>query len=125
MKILAVDDSQTMLLLIRKTLDALGYSDAVYCDSTDAALEALEQQKIDLILLDWHMPGLTGLDCLRLIKNTVHLKAIPVIMLTVEEHPRSIQEALDSGASAYMVKPFNAEVFQKVLTEISANHSLQ
>ncbi len=103
----------------------MGYTDNIYCDSGDAALQLLETQSVDLILLDWHMPGLTGLDCLRIIKNTENTKAIPVIMLSVEEHPRSIEEALDSGAVAYLVKPINPEFFQNILEQITGNQGLQ
>ena len=121
MKILAVDDSKTMLSLINKTLTEMGYTDNLYCDSGDTALQHLEMEAVDLILLDWHMPGLSGLDCLRIIKNTENMKTIPVIMLTVEEHPRSIEEALDSGAAAYLVKPINPEIFQSTLQQITGN----
>ncbi len=121
MKILAVDDSKTMISLISKSLIDMGYTDNLFCGSGDEALELLEEKSVDLILLDWHMPGLSGLDCLRIIKNSENTKEIPVIMLTVEEHPRSIEEALDSGAAAYLVKPINPEIFQNTLQQITGN----
>ena len=118
MKILAVDDSITMLNLIKKTLTDMGYTDIILSQSGDDALEKLEQQPIDLVLLDWHMPGLTGLDCLRIIKNNDVMKKVPVVMLTTEDHPMSIQSARDSGASAYLIKPITPEHVDLVVKKI-------
>src|SRR3989339_1036701 len=91
MRILVVDDSATMRSIIQKELLALNEKDLVLCDSGDAALNELEKGGIALILLDWHMEGLSGLDVLRIVKHHPKTKAIPVIMLTVEEHARSVQ----------------------------------
>lgn len=125
MKIMAVDDSNTMLSLAKKALTDLGYSDLVLCESGEKALDSLEEQKVDLILLDWHMPGLTGLDFLRIVKNSDHTRNIPVVMLTTEDHPLSIQTAKDSGADGYMVKPLTAESFRDVIGKISEKFGLQ
>ena len=102
MKILVVDDSFTMRSLIKKTLTGLGYKDIVLCKSGEKALALLEKEKIDLILLDWHMPGYTGLDFLRIAKN-----------------------ALGSGADAYMVKPIDPTHFQEIIAQISEKYGLQ
>lgn len=114
MKILAVDDSITMLKLIKKTLTDMGYTDIILCESGNGALEILDQQSVDLILLDWHMPGLTGLDFLRIVKNSDAAKNIPVVMLTTENHPMSIKSAQESGANAYLIKPISPETFSLV-----------
>jgi len=118
MRILVVDDSATMRSIIQKELLALNEKDLVLCDSGDAALNELEKGGIALILLDWHMEGLSGLDVLRIVKHHPKTKAIPVIMLTVEEHARSVQEALDSGADDYMVKPLNPALLKDKLEKI-------
>lgn len=125
MKIMAVDDSNTMLSIAKKVLTDFGYSDLVLCESGEKALDFLEKQKVDLILLDWHMPGLTGLDFLKIVKNSDHTKDIPVIMLTTEDHPLSIQTAKDSGADGYIIKPINAESFQDAVGKISEKYGLQ
>lgn len=119
MKILAIDDSPTMLALIKKTLSEMGYTDLELCDSAESALLLLEKQTFQVILLDWHMPGYSGLDFLRIIKNTESTKHIPVIMLTVEEHPRSIAEAFASGVDGYLVKPINPEMFKTLIGRIT------
>ncbi len=118
MKILAVDDSITMLNLIKKTLTDLGYTDILICESGDDALQILEKQSFDLVLLDWHMPGLTGLDFLRIVKNNESTKNIPIVMCTTETHPMSIQSARESGASAYLIKPITPETFYRVVQKI-------
>lgn len=118
MKILAIDDSRTMLALIKKTLTEMGYTDLELCDSAEAALTLLEKQTFEIILLDWHMPGYSGLDFLRIIKNSETTKHIPVIMLTVEEHPKSIDEAFASGVDGYLVKPVNPTMFKILVKQI-------
>ena len=118
MKILAVDDSFTMRSLIKKAITGLGYKDIVLCKSGEKALALLEKEKFDLILLDWHMPGYTGLDFLRIAKNAENTKDIPVIMLTTEKHPLSIEEALGCGAAAYMIKPIEPDHFQEIIKQI-------
>jgi two-component system chemotaxis response regulator CheY len=119
MKILAIDDSHTMLALIKKTLTEMGYTDFELCDSAESALTLLEKQTFQVILLDWHMPGYSGLDFLRIIKNRDTTKYIPVIMLTVEEHPKSIDEAFASGVDGYLVKPINPEMFKALISHIT------
>lgn len=120
MRIFVVDDSATMRSIIQKELHALRETDLVMCESGDAALDALEKGLPDLILLDWHMEGLSGLDVLRIIKHNARHKNIPVIMLTVEEHNRSVQEALDSGADDYMIKPLNPALLKEKLDALRA-----
>ncbi len=121
MKILSVDDSSTSLAMIKKTLLEQGYTELSFCQSGDEALEFLNAEAVDLILLDWHMPGLTGLDFLRIVKNNPNTKKIPIVMLTSENHPLSIEEARQSGANAYLLKPITGATFQKVLTLIYNN----
>ena len=69
MKILIVDDSKTMQRLIEKTVKELGYDDLLLCDSAKSALDVLKEEKLDLILLDWHMPEMSGLELLRIWKT--------------------------------------------------------
>jgi len=113
MKIMVVDDSGTMRSIVQKALNDLGYKDLLSCDSGEKALETLEKEKPDLILLDWHMGGLSGLETLRIIKSNDKINSIPIIMLTIEQHSRSVAEALGSGAADYMVKPLNPVLLQE------------
>ncbi|OGJ89441.1 MAG: hypothetical protein A2268_12235 [Candidatus Raymondbacteria bacterium RifOxyA12_full_50_37] len=124
MKILVVDDSQTMRSIIQKDLVAMGYKDLILADSGEKALDILETENPNLILLDWHMGALSGLDCLRSIKHNEKTKNIPVIMLTVEHHARSIQEAVESGADDYMVKPLDKTLFNQKVTDLRTKFNL-
>ncbi|MFH0921734.1 MAG: response regulator [Fibrobacterota bacterium] len=120
MRILVVDDSATMRSIIQKELHALNERDLVIRNSGDAALGELDKGGVDLVLLDWHMEGLSGLDVLRIVKHNPKYKSIPVIMLTVEEHNKSVQEAMESGADDYMVKPLNPALLKEKLAKFSA-----
>lgn len=118
MKIMLVDDSETMLGLGREILQEAGYGNVTTCAVGKKAVEILLADKHALILLDWHMPGLTGIDVLHMLKSNPELKDIPVIMLSTENHPRSIETALQNGADAYMVKPLDMDIFNDTLTSL-------
>jgi two-component system chemotaxis response regulator CheY len=115
MRIMIVDDSSTMRSVIERALRQAGETDLEICESGEKALDSVELTAPDLILLDWHMEGLSGLDVLRILKSHARHRSIPVIMLTVEDHARSIQEAMDSGADGYMVKPLSAGKLKETL----------
>jgi len=106
MKMLVVDDSQTMLLMIRKHLQAMGFSNEqiLTCNSGQQAINILDVTGIQLVLLDWHIPDLSGLDILKIIKN-YRKRTIPVIMITTEQERKNIAKAIDSGVDDYLIKP--------------------
>ncbi len=106
MAILIVDDSATMRLMIEKELKRLGYhdNDLIMCNDSRVVLQILRTQPaaspIQLILLDWHIPGMNGFELLRLLKKG-HFKDIPVIMLTVEQKKENIMKAIHCGCRLY------------------------
>jgi two-component system chemotaxis response regulator CheY len=124
MRILIVDDSKTMQLLIEKTLKEIGYNDLLICDSAKSALGILQNEKPDLILLDWHMPEMNGLEFLKKLKSDNELKSIPVILLTVEDETENVSKAIESGAEGYILKPINKELLLTRLKDIEANNTL-
>lgn len=110
MKILLVDDSSTMRRIQANTLNSLGYNDLVQAeDGADALKKLKENPDVKLVLLDWNMPNMNGLDCLKAIKADGTTKAIPVMMVTSEAEKTKIIEAVQAGASNYLVKPFDAD----------------
>ncbi|NRB42428.1 MAG: diguanylate cyclase [Pseudomonadales bacterium] len=109
--ILAVDDANFILCVLEEDLEAHGYK-VLKAKNGEVALEILNQENIDLILLDLYMPGLSGLEVLQKVKTDTHTQNIPVIMLSGSDNEDSIVAALDIGADDYITKPYIPEVFQ-------------
>jgi two-component system chemotaxis response regulator CheY len=115
MKILLVDDSGTMRQIQKMILQGMGLTDIIEAaDGLQAVRMAAEQQPA-LILMDWNMPGMKGIDALRKLKAADVTKAIPVIMVTSESEKSHVLEAVRAGAANYMVKPITAEVVKDKL----------
>ncbi|MDD3268940.1 MAG: response regulator [Syntrophomonadaceae bacterium] len=113
-KILSVDDSAIVRIMIKKGVEAMGYECLEASDGQEA-LEVLgrECKEISLILLDWNMPGMNGMEFLNIIKADTRYKGIPVMMVTTESEKASIVKAIQSGVANYMLKPFTEEDMKK------------
>jgi len=109
MKVLIVDDSRSMRRLITMALKHIGETDIVEAEDGVQAIYKLQDAVPDLILLDWNMPNMSGLQFLKRIKSHEKLQHIPVVMVTSEGNSSEIQEALDEGAESYVVKPFEPQ----------------
>ncbi len=119
MKILLVDDSSTMRRIQKNTLSSLGYTEIVEAEDGADALEKLrENADVALVLMDWNMPNMTGIESLKAIKSNPATKAIPVMMVTSEAEKSKIVEAIQNGASNYLVKPFEAEALKEKISGI-------
>ena len=118
MKILIVDDSSVMRKVIKAAADVLDLETEEAQDGIEA-LELLSEnyQDIDLVLLDWNMPGKTGFEVLEEIKRTEKYKDIPVMMVTTEGHKTSIVAAVRAGAENYLVKPFTVDELESKIVE--------
>ncbi len=117
MTILSIDDSSIVRKIIRTTVDVLGY-DFLEAEDAESALEVLESEydKIDLILLDWNMPGMDGYDLLMAIKEDSRFKEIPVMMVTTESEQMNVVQAIRAGAINYLTKPFsNEDLITKIM----------
>lgn len=115
MRILLVDDSGTMRAIEKKILGELGLTDIAEAADGLLALGVVAAQKIDLILLDWNMPNLSGIETLKRLKANPATKQIPVIMVTSESEKTQILEAVKQGAANYVVKPFTSIVIREKL----------
>jgi two-component system chemotaxis response regulator CheY len=104
MKALVVDDSMTIRRIVIKALALVGIHDTVEAADGAEALGAITAQDFDLVLLDWNMPKLTGIETLRAIRQAG--KTTPVIMVTTEAEKGRVIEAIKSGANDYLIKPF-------------------
>lgn len=119
MKILLVDDSKTMRRIQRNTLQSIGFADVVEAeDGQDALVKLSENMDCSLILMDWNMPVMNGLECLKKIKSNPATKDKPVMMVTSEAEKSKILEAIQSGAVNYVVKPFEPDVLEKKIKSI-------
>ena len=110
MRILSVDDSAATRHFISKAVDVLGFEFLEAADGRQA-LDLLEKEngKVDLILLDRHMPVMDGMEMLEELKSREEFKNIPVTMVTVELERDEIHKAIAKGARNYLVKPFSQE----------------
>jgi len=107
-KALIVDDSQIMRRIIVSVLKKAGVNDIAEVANGQEALDALKADKdIGLVLLDWNMPVMTGIETLKHIRTTN--KQLPVVMVTTESEKERVVEAIKAGANDYMLKPFNPD----------------
>ncbi|MCK5227627.1 MAG: response regulator [Desulfobulbaceae bacterium] len=110
MKILVVDDFDTMHKIIRDILIELGYEDILQAYNGEGALYHLNREKIDLIISDWNMPKMTGLELLKAVRTNPELADTPFIMVTAEAEKDNIAEAIKADVDQYVIKPFNAKM---------------
>lgn len=105
-KILIADDEENLRLLVRTTLEDPDYCIIEAADGTEA-LRLIREEKPDIILLDWMMPGMTGIEVLQAVKAEAALAATPVVMLTAKAQAADRERGLQLGASEYLFKPFS------------------
>ena len=118
MKILVVDDFSTRRRIVKNILRQLNFVNIIESDDGSTALEVLQREKIDLVISDWNMPKMTGLELLKVLKADDALKHIPFLMVTAEAQQENIIEAVKSGVSNYIVKPFTAETLSQKINQI-------
>ncbi len=118
MKILIVDDFATMRRIMKNILKQIGFTNIVEADDGTTALEELKKNKVDLIVSDWNMPKMTGLELLKAVRASDDLKEIPFLMVTAEAQKQNVIDAVQAGVSNYVVKPFTAEAITEKLEKI-------
>ncbi len=118
LKILVVDDFATMRKIIKNILTQLGFKNILEADDGTTALEVLKKEKVDLIISDWNMPKMNGLELLKTVKNDPNLKDIVFIMVTAEAQKDNVIEAIRHGVNQYIVKPFTPETLKEKLEKV-------
>ncbi len=118
MMVLVVDDFATMRRIIKGVLKQLGFSNIIEAEDGCLALEELKKEEIGLIVSDWNMPNMSGLDLLKAVRGDEDLKGIPFIMVTAEGQKESVLEAVKAGVSNYIIKPFTPETFGEKLKKV-------
>jgi two-component system phosphate regulon response regulator PhoB len=106
-RVLLVDDDRDIREVVGAMLDAVGLT-VEAATSAEEALERVRAQSFDLLVLDWNLPGMTGIELCRLIRKDRVLSTLPVLFLTAHASSRDVVDAFASGADDYVVKPFRA-----------------
>jgi two-component system, chemotaxis family, chemotaxis protein CheY len=120
MRILVVDDFATMRKIVRNVLKQINQTDVAEAENGKAALAVLRAEQIGLIISDWIMPEMTGIDFLRACKSDPDLKRIPFVMVTAEAQKESVIEAIKGGVDNYIVKPFTPDKLQAAINQAMA-----
>ena len=118
MKILIVDDYQTMLRILAKLLKQLNFSNIEDAKDGTEALQKLRAEKFDMVISDWNMEPMKGIELLHEVREDEKLKHLPFIMITAESKSENIVAAKESGVSNYIVKPFNAETLKGKIVSV-------
>ncbi len=118
MKIMIVDDYSTMLRILRNLLRQLEFNNVDEANNGDEALQKLRESQYNLIISDWNMAPMTGLDLLKNVRADAKLKHIPFIMVTAESKTDNVIAAKQAGVSNYIVKPFNAETLKSKMSSV-------
>ena len=118
MPILIVDDYKTMLRIIRNLLKQLGFNNVDEATDGSAALQKLRDKDYHLIISDWNMEPMSGMQLLTEVRADTKLKELPFIMITAESKTENVIAAKEAGVSNYIVKPFNAATLKTKLTAV-------
>lgn len=118
MKVLVVDDFATMRRIIKGALKQMGFSSIIEADDGNSALRELKSQDFGLILSDWNMPNMRGIDLLKAAKSDESLKDIPFIMVTAAGQKDNVMEALQAGVSNYIMKPFTPQALEEKIKKV-------
>lgn len=122
-KVLIIDDEMHIVELLRFNLETSGYKTIYSYDGFDGFIKAKEE-KPDLILLDWMLPNISGIEVLKKIRQDADLKSIPVIMLTAKNMEDDKVEGLEIGADDYITKPFSIKELLARITSVMRRYGM-
>ena len=118
MRVVIVDDYTTMLRILRNLLRQLEINNVEEASDGDTAYHLMQKSPPDLVISDWNMAPVTGLDLLKRVRADAKLKHIPFIMVTAESKTENVIAAKQAGVSNYIVKPFNAETLKDKIEKV-------
>ncbi len=116
--VLIVDDYKTMLRIIRNLLKQIGFENVDEAADGTEALGKLRAKRYGLVISDWNMSPMTGLELLQAVRADARLASLPFIMITAESKTENVVAAKQAGVSNYIVKPFNAETLQGKIEKV-------
>lgn len=118
MSVLIVDDYKTMLRIIRNLLKQIGFENVDEAADGSEALRQLRDKDYGLVISDWNMEPMTGIELLKEVRADEKLKSVPFIMITAESKSENVIAAKQAGVNNYIVKPFNAETLKTKLQSV-------
>jgi len=119
LKLLVVDDSSTMRRIIKNTLSRLGYEDILEGEEGEEAWSVLnENPDIGMLITDWNMPEMNGLELVKKVRADARFENLPIIMVTTEGGKTEVITALKAGVNNYIVKPFTPQVLKEKLSAV-------
>jgi two-component system chemotaxis response regulator CheY len=118
MRILVVDDYNTMRRIVRNLLKQLGFENVDEAADGGEAFKKLQEDNFNMVISDWNMEPVTGMELLKQVRANDKLKNLPFIMVTAESKPENVIAAKQAGVSNYIVKPFNAETLKTKMTSV-------
>jgi len=120
MKFLIVDDSPTMLRIIRNALHEIGYDEIEEAEDGEDAMEKLEATAPDFVITDWNMPNMNGVDLATNIRDHPQFSNVPILMITTRGMKEDVKTAMEAEVNNYIVKPFEPDVLDEKI-----NHCLE
>ena len=120
MPILVVDDYQTMIRIIRNLLRQLGFENVDDASDGTTAIEKMRDKRYGLVISDWNMEPMSGIELLQRVRDEEKLSETPFIMVTAESKTENVIAAKKAGVSNYIVKPFNAQTLKTKIDSVCA-----
>lgn len=118
-RVLVVDDFPTMRRIVKNLLKQLGFENIDEAENGEDALNKLKSGEYGLVVSDWNMPVMEGIELLKNVRNDPQLKDIAFLMVTAEAEKEKVIEAIKAGVDNYVVKPFTGEVLKEKLEKIA------
>jgi two-component system, chemotaxis family, chemotaxis protein CheY len=120
LRFLIIDDSITMRRIITNVLARMGYEDVMHAANGREAVERLGTDRVDVVITDWYMPEMNGLEFVRSLRTSPATRHIPIMIVTANAASDDIQEALKLGVSSYILKPFSLETMKEKIGALCA-----
>ncbi|MDH3392904.1 MAG: response regulator [Desulfobulbaceae bacterium] len=120
LRVLIVDDMSIMRTILKALLNNMGVTNILEAGDGEMALQLLQENRVDLVLSDWNMPKMTGIELLRRIREDIVLKNIPFVMISAEATNENISRAIRLHVNQYLVKPICAEQLEQKISPLLA-----
>lgn len=120
MRFLIIDDSITMRRIIANILARLGHPEVVHAANGREALDRLATEPVDVVITDWYMPEMNGLDFVKILRTTPATSHIPIVIVTANAASDDIQHALELGVKGYILKPFTVDTMKEKIDALMA-----